>query len=455
MERDAQDSLFETLADSLVTDEIEADLEATVTTDKSDYAPGSTAQISGSNFQPGETIQLQVLHNDGTPNTGGGHDPWFVTDGGVGDLDGLVDGKFQTIWYVNPDDSLNSSFDLTAVGLNSGIFASNTFTDSNPAPVQTFYVPLPEADIRTALRSLYSRVGSNIYSVISVTATGDNTFVYYDHWEDGYEADISNPTQSTTEVWGDGNLTNGIAPGTSNDLLNSGDAFALENTVSIPRNSSQIRYDGRDKIAASKAIAVARTGWATSPGTVLAGAVEVYDTSLYGTSFEVPVGKNHDSGGAFEYTSLLVTAAQDGTTITIDKDGNGTTDITQTINEGETYLVNGGLNAGATLNATAPVQAHLITGDIGAFFESRWFTLYPTEQWSNSYYSPVSTTLTTDPVQVFVYNPNNTTITVNYETLAGTGSFNVAPGDVFRYETPFNSGAHFFTNDPNQKFFQV
>src|SRR5437867_3948508 len=47
-----------------------ADSTATVTTDQSDYAPGSTAQINGSGFTPGEVVQLQVLHADGTPSTG-------------------------------------------------------------------------------------------------------------------------------------------------------------------------------------------------------------------------------------------------------------------------------------------------------------------------------------------------------------------------------------------------
>jgi hypothetical protein len=103
---------------------------ATVTTDLDDYLPGATAIITGENFEPGETIELQVLHTDGIPNTGGGHDPWQVTDGGAGDLDGVVDGDFETTWYVNPDDSANSAFEVTATGLNSGEIASNTFTDS-------------------------------------------------------------------------------------------------------------------------------------------------------------------------------------------------------------------------------------------------------------------------------------------------------------------------------------
>jgi hypothetical protein len=33
---------------------------------------------------------------------------------------------------------------------------------------------------------------TTIRTSIGITAAGNNTIVYYDHWEDGYEADISN-----------------------------------------------------------------------------------------------------------------------------------------------------------------------------------------------------------------------------------------------------------------------
>ena len=69
---------------------------ATVTTDKADYPPGATAYITASGFQVGETVSFQVLHADGSPSTGVDHDPWYVTDGGVGDLDGVVNGNIQT-----------------------------------------------------------------------------------------------------------------------------------------------------------------------------------------------------------------------------------------------------------------------------------------------------------------------------------------------------------------------
>ncbi|MDE3090186.1 MAG: hypothetical protein KGJ80_12455, partial [Chloroflexota bacterium] len=93
-----------------------------VVTDKSDYPLGATVQISGSGFQPGEIVQLQVLHIDGTPNTGDGHQPWSVTAD--------TNGRFQTTWFVTLDDSAGSTFQLTATGLSFGLTAQTTFTDN-------------------------------------------------------------------------------------------------------------------------------------------------------------------------------------------------------------------------------------------------------------------------------------------------------------------------------------
>jgi hypothetical protein len=108
-------------------------LSANVITDRLDYQPGDTAQIIASGYQPGEAVQFQVLHNDGTPNTGNGHLPWTVVDGSNNDLDGKVDGNIRTTWYVDSDDSAGSSFDLTAQGQATGLSSFTTFTDGNPA----------------------------------------------------------------------------------------------------------------------------------------------------------------------------------------------------------------------------------------------------------------------------------------------------------------------------------
>jgi hypothetical protein len=120
---------------------------AAVATDMSDYAPGQTAHIFASSFQPGETVQFQVLHNDGTPNTGNGHLPWNVADGGAADLDGKVDGNIETTWYVDPDDSNLSSFNLTATGLDSHLIATTTFTDVGSSLSQ--FANLPTTQYQT------------------------------------------------------------------------------------------------------------------------------------------------------------------------------------------------------------------------------------------------------------------------------------------------------------------
>ena len=56
-----------------------------VSTDKADYLPGEFVLITASGFPLAATLEFSVLHNDGTPNTGEGHTPWQVADGGPGD----------------------------------------------------------------------------------------------------------------------------------------------------------------------------------------------------------------------------------------------------------------------------------------------------------------------------------------------------------------------------------
>ncbi len=120
-------------------------MSTTVTTDATDYPPGAWAMITADGFTAGSAVMFKVEHvsgpgPDGSYGTvddrvkhlgGEGHTWWKVTDGGAGDLDGLANGKLVTSWYVNPDDSLNETFRLTARGMY-GEVARTTFTDSLP-----------------------------------------------------------------------------------------------------------------------------------------------------------------------------------------------------------------------------------------------------------------------------------------------------------------------------------
>ncbi len=322
-----------------------------------------------------------------------------------------------------------------------------------------YYIPIPETNIRSNFKEFTDyinfSISNSVRAIISMVATEDGTLLYYDHWEDGYETDIFNPTQSTTEVWGDGINSNGKPPGFSSDQLNAGDVVGIDNTVSLPRNPSQIYYDGRDKIVVSHQLALSRAAWSPTPGPVLSGAVDVMDVNAFGKSYEVPIGENISSDQMFELTSLFVMAQENNTIVWIDTDGNGTANITKTLQEGETYQMGSGVQAGAKITSSKAVQAHLLTGDLGGRFEARWFTLFPSEKWDNSYFAPVGSTVSSDPTDVFVYNPNTYPITVNFATKSGSGTFSVSSKGVHRFNMPMHSGAHFYTNSENDEFYAI
>ncbi|HEY6193143.1 MAG TPA: Ig-like domain repeat protein, partial [Bacteroidota bacterium] len=99
--------------------------QATLTSNKSDYAPGDTAALTGSGFSAGESVQLLVGHADGTfdNDTSTAHQPWQVTSD--------ENGSFETTWIVPPDqDEAGAFLKATADGQTSGLHAELFFTDN-------------------------------------------------------------------------------------------------------------------------------------------------------------------------------------------------------------------------------------------------------------------------------------------------------------------------------------
>ena len=98
---------------------------------------------------------------------------------------------------------------------------------TQPAPVQIFYMPVPEAQMLTMFNTLHSTPQNPVYRYAGITVSSTNTLIYYDQMEDGYEAQIHNPVSiyhpisnpSGTQIWGDGDLSNGVAPGFANDII--------------------------------------------------------------------------------------------------------------------------------------------------------------------------------------------------------------------------------------------
>ncbi|HKB71574.1 MAG TPA: hypothetical protein VKH46_12070, partial [Thermoanaerobaculia bacterium] len=99
--------------DSLLT----GDSFATVTTDKTDYAPGDTVVITGTGWMPGETVSMLLHHDDGDPDLA---------------LTSIADdsGNFMNSDFVVDEGDLGATFLLTATGLTSSYTAQTTFTDA-------------------------------------------------------------------------------------------------------------------------------------------------------------------------------------------------------------------------------------------------------------------------------------------------------------------------------------
>ena len=52
--------------------------------------------------------------------------------------------------------------------------------------------------------------------------------IYYDHWEDDYEINLTDLYQSTTKIWSADDRSNGIPPGFASYIVNIGDFISLE-----------------------------------------------------------------------------------------------------------------------------------------------------------------------------------------------------------------------------------
>ncbi|WP_264557945.1 cadherin-like domain-containing protein [Flavobacterium sp. N1718] len=220
---------------------------------------------------------------------------------------------------------------------------------------KTFYMPFPEANLWDAFRRASNDGGDNnlvnaVRNITSIKSPYPGVVITYDHWEDGYEADITYPTQSTTQIWGDGNLNNGVAPGYPTDILPGGASIVLDDTFAYGATRgnvapiTDIRYDGKDKVYSTNDIAISKVTGDNAQFALQLAKSDVYDTTRFGTLFVIGFGENLAAGATpvstvFRYTALFVRAQQNGTIVSLDTDGNGTIDATQTLNEGEVWVL--------------------------------------------------------------------------------------------------------------------
>jgi hypothetical protein len=421
-----------------------------------DSASGSgglpiTVDVLANDYDPNNNINLATLAIISQPRNGAG----YLSNGKIVYLpNGTYSGR-DTLTYRICD--LTSLCDTAQVFFSINPLINDPCTDATLT--HTYYLPFPEQDAYTALAasSYYSMPSTNIRTIISITIPYPGMTIIWDEWEDGYETYAYNPVQSTTKVWGDGNLFNGIAPGYPNDIIPAGGSIVLDNTMpASPRVSSNIFYDGKDKITSSGQVAVTQVCGEPSIIGVQCMKTNVSSTTDFGTSFTIPVGQNFNSQD-FQYTSLFIRASQNNTVVNIDKDNDGTLETTTTLNEGESYMVNGGVLIGAIVTASAPVGCDLHFGGVDAY-SSREVPIYPASWYSNTYYSPVPTTgsATTpaDTAVVMLYNSLNRSIIINWSSgIPSNGSITLPAKTVVRFPLAMSqTAAYKFVNPTGESF---
>jgi uncharacterized repeat protein (TIGR01451 family) len=285
---------------------------------------------------------------------------------------------------------------------------------------------------------------------ISISVLRDDTVVYYDHWEDGLEDNITFPTQASTEVWGDGDPSNGTPPGVGGDTLSSGDVIILRSTVPLPRDQANFFFDGGDKfVSVGGQIAVTLAVWPEilptgEPGILFAGAWELYPTSRWGTRYIIPIGQDLAGlRGGFSTVGINVQAIDDGTLVDLDLDANGVFEIQDyPLDEGQSFTQVEGVNSGAEVQSDQPVQVHIFTGDRNQFnnalFEARAYTMIPRDQWDDEYLAPRST-----EGDFWLYNPSGGAIDIDAMRVGGTDVINVPGGTTAQYNPGLTTGVHF------------
>ena len=278
------------------------------------------------------------------------------------------------------------------------------------------------------------------HAVISVTAWSDNTTVYYDHWENGYDFDPANPTTA------DETYTHCSTPATASSSRAPLSPFRGNATHPAPQPSCdhaspRLRstgptaptasqplgattcYDGGDRIyVAGGVVTVTRVGWiedgaGAGPSRVQA-AWEIYPVKPQLTTYVVPVRREPvGCERAFSQrvpSSIQATAEQHDdhdrprtataprtrSTRTATRQDSVDGDLHVTLQAGQTFLLDdqrmrqpdvrrpGTLNAGSVIQGSSTLQVKYITGQPRPDTTARaGFSAFPRGFWTKDYYA--------------------------------------------------------------------
>ncbi|MCP9766263.1 SdrD B-like domain-containing protein [Lacihabitans soyangensis] len=381
----------------------------------------------------------------------------FIQIGTNGEITYLPNGNFYGLdQFTYSVCSTGSSFCCSQATVYVQIDESLNDPCSEATKSKIYFLPFAENTslLRKALWSAgsISNLSDSARTVLSIKIPYPGNIITYDHWEDGYETDITIPSQGTTEVWGDGIIGNGWAPGYPTDIIPAGGYILIDNHFRYnPRNSAQIVFDGRDKILSSNDIAISKiSGDAGFAGgsfnfDVQSLKTNVFDNTRFGKFFVIPFGEDNVLGGtaAFKYTGIFVKASKNGTIVNLDYNADGLVDISSPVmNEGDVIYYDGtastpgiatdinnanDIKSGAILTANHDFGVDVVFGGIDSY-GTRNMALLPGNFYGDVYYSPAHTTLSTAPVYAFFTNNLSTSIIIDWTSGNNTTGSITIPG---------------------------
>ena len=370
-----------------------------------------------------------------------------------------------------------------------------------PTGIQEYFILGHEQHVWNMMSKVEAGQGGGAFddamnSLVTAVASADNQVIYYDHWEDGLEANVLIPVQASTLVLGDGNVANGDACDFNTDpcgvdLLGQGDFvnFASDAGIaagctipsasplvftelcsSVPLNprcatpgactDAEIRFDGGDFLET--------TGGPLSlvhsqdPLTqFIGGSTEVISQQAVeaARSYSVPIGEDlYPAFGCpncvmepFHYVDLDLVAFEDGTQVFVDSPGAGTASFT--LNRGQHWtslgFIDDGaftaslfltINSGTKVSTSAPIAGMMFTGGDGTW-ATRHYTLLPDILHSTDYVitapgdNPAVIGSTPNrPLNIYIFNPDPLNpVTVTTTDTVGATNVVVPPNSVVDY----------------------
>ena len=299
-------------------------------------------------------------------------------------------------------------------------------------------------------------VDSNIASVVTLTATTRDQLIFYDHWEDGYDPTLANPSQSSTEEY---TLDRAEVLTLSSETSGAADhrnrpvpSWQTHNRYEQaphdpddPDDDQYYRYDGGDRVLVyGGPINLIHNQWPMDQSW-FGGAAEIYSqAAVRGMHlYRIPVGVDSyeddpDHFAPFKYVEVAITAFEDGTTVSIDNnpaDDDGY-EVVVTLNRGESYVSLGEtgdndgsvnessessvtINEGTVINADNDIVVHMLTAGEGTF-ATRFFTVVPRRAYGRDYVAAVrGVPGSQTQSNIYVFNPNDFAIDIQISDYNG------------------------------------